>query len=125
MKFVGDGPDSEQLEAYAKIAGKAKKVDLMREGVECNCHDDHVPEPQPVVAAMPASEDEPEVNWGAVGKTAVWGTVTAVAAVATVAAFVCPIEGPAGESIVAAGTVGAASRTAAAFSNIFRVATAF
>jgi hypothetical protein len=125
MKFVGDGPDSEQLEAYAKIAGDKKKVSLMIEGENCFCNDDRVPEPQPVVAPMPTPEDESEINWGAVGKTAMWGAVTAVAAVGTVAALVCPFDGPAGESISAAGTVGAASRTAAAFSNIFRAAPAF
>jgi hypothetical protein len=125
MKFVGDVPDRDQKTAYAEIAGNKKKVSLMIEGENCFCNDDRVPEPQPVVAPMPASEDEPEVNWGAVGKTAMWGTVTALGAVATFFMFVCPIDGPVGESISAAGTVGAASRTASAFSNIFRAAPAF
>ncbi|SFK42327.1 hypothetical protein SAMN04488082_12367 [Desulfomicrobium apsheronum] len=124
MKFVGDVPDHDQTKAYSKIVGNEDKVDLMREGVECICHDDLVPEPQPVVAPMPAPEDEAGVNWGAVGKTAMWGALAAVAAVGTVAAMACPFDGPFGEAAGAAATTGAASRTAAAFANIFRAAPA-
>jgi hypothetical protein len=138
MKFVGDGPDSEQLEAYAKIAGDKDKVDLMREGVECICHDDRERETQPEVIPVPKQKEETDtnwvvsepkeetdVNWEGVGVAALWGAVTVVAAVGTVAAIVCPFDGPFGDAAGAAATAGAASRTAAAFTNIFRAAPAF
>lgn len=125
MKFVGDVIKRGALAAYGEIAGDMDKADLMREGVECICPDDRERETQPEVIPVPKQKEETDVNWEGVGVAALWGAVTVVAAVGTVAAIVCPFDGPFGDAAGAAATVGAASRTAAAFANIFRAAPAF
>ncbi len=114
MKFDGDPSDTDaarkQIKAYERIFGEEKLV-VLEEGKSCICEDDDgekepvpepVPDPLPVVE--PEWEPEPEVNWWLVGGAVLLG-------VATVAAAICPFDGPAGE--VALGSLAAATWTSA------------
>ncbi|MCB2263802.1 MAG: VRR-NUC domain-containing protein [Candidatus Thiosymbion ectosymbiont of Robbea hypermnestra] len=132
MKFKGDRLSRGQRSAYRQIAGGRRKLDVMTEGPmpdatrTCNCPErKRRPQPDPVLVPVPqpVPETEREIDWGEVGKTALWGTLTALAAVGTVAAILSLFDGPAGDVAGAVATGGAAARTAAAFARIFRTAT--
>lgn len=123
MKFDDDIDEGQEV-AYRRIAGDDKFL-LIKEKEDCNCQDDEQEEPVEAPAyekeegSAHDTEDNDNVDWGAVGTTVGMGAVTLLTGAATVALLLCPFEGPAGESLAGTGTMAAAGATAAAFSNIF------
>lgn len=110
MKFNdGNTPFSEgQIEAYEEMFGN--KLVVMEEGVDCVCEDDDErkrqpkPVPVPVPAPAPQRQTEPQTDWWDIGKKVAAGVGVAVLGVATVAAFVVPFDGPAGEIALGSAT---------------------
>ena len=85
----------------------------MTEEDDCKCDDEEdkrLPDPIPVAVPQPETQDAPSA-W----EIPLWGVVTVVAAVATVALALVPFEGPAGDIAAGAGTAASAGRLAGRF----------
>ncbi|HEY7396401.1 MAG TPA: DUF4150 domain-containing protein [Gemmatimonadaceae bacterium] len=105
MKFNDGGTafTDDQIAAYRAMFGD--KLIVMELGKECTCN---TPDPEPVPVPVPAP-DRKSV-WDKVKKYATYGAV-GLLGVATVAAALCPFDGPLGEA--ALGSATAATLTAA------------
>lgn len=111
MKFKGDSsgaPEAKKrIDAYEKIFGEENLV-VLEEGNTCICDDgEKQPRKVPVLAPAPEPEKKSSTNWLLVGGAALLG-------VATLAAAICPFDGPLGEAGLGTAT---AATWAAAFAN--------
>lgn len=117
MKFKGDGEGVGQYAAYERIAGSPMKFDPITEE-SCKCGEDGKRVPDPIVVYVPETKKQPKRDWAWL-ETLGWGVATAGLAVVTIAALVCPVDGPAGEIAAGTGTAAAAARFAAAWARTF------
>ncbi|WP_185232776.1 DUF4150 domain-containing protein [Teredinibacter franksiae] len=109
MKF-DDGntqQTAEQLQAYDAMFGD--KLIVMEEGVDCICDEDdpkEEPVPDPVPDPVPERKREPKTDWWDIARKTGLVVGGIALGVATVAAAVCPFDGPVGELALGAATVG-------------------
>jgi hypothetical protein len=121
MKFAGDTEGYGQYDAYRQIAGPRGKFDVIEQD-DCDCNDQRGKKlPLPIPVQVTQRQKAPDGKWYEIP---VWGVVTAVAAVATVAAFLVPFDGPLGEAAAGSATVASAARFAAAWGRVFGPAAA-
>ncbi|WP_161634070.1 VRR-NUC domain-containing protein [Sulfitobacter noctilucae] len=108
FKFPGDSFSDEQRANYQRIGGMPP-LELNVE--ECDCADDD--ETRGQVALVTAAQDVTENDRSLLSRIG-WGALGTVAAIGTAIMAIVPLDGPAGEIALGAGTAAAFGRAFAA-----------
>ena len=105
FKFLGDGWADGQRESYERINNGRQVIEINDE--ECDCDDSR--EQEQAVTLLAASQAYRQAQRSALERVG-WGALSAVGAVATFVAAVCPADGPFGEAATGLGTAAAWAR---------------
>lgn len=110
MKFKGDVVNNAATRDYKKIS--SNNYTLMEENKECVCDDNNDKILEPIIAAKKEekqdSTDTSTENPSMSARTGYFG-LGILAGLATIAAFLIPFDGPAGEIVLGGATIGSFS----------------